>query len=39
MMNPEVLQTISHNAVETAKWLTDKNAAKMYIDNVEKYCC
>lgn len=34
-MKPEDLQEISHNAIETAMWLTDKNAAKMYIENVE----
>lgn len=34
-MEPEKLQEISKNAIETAKWLTDKNAAKMYIDTVE----
>lgn len=34
-MKPERLQEISRNAVETTKWLTDKNAAKMYIENVE----
>lgn len=34
-MKPEKLQEISRNAIETAKWLTDKNAAKMYIENVE----
>ncbi|MGN0062102.1 MAG: glycosyltransferase family 4 protein [Alloprevotella sp.] len=37
-MEPQKLQEISHNAIETAKWLTDKNAAKMYIENVEKHC-
>lgn len=34
-MSPESLQKISRNAIETAKWLTDKNAAKMYIDALE----
>ena len=28
---------ISQNAIDTAKWLTDANAAKMYIDNVTSY--
>lgn len=37
-MAPESLQEISRNAIETAKWLTDKNAAKMYIDAVETIC-
>lgn len=34
-MEPAKLQKISNNAIETAKWLTDKNAAKMYIDNIQ----
>ncbi|MCQ2148548.1 MAG: glycosyltransferase family 4 protein, partial [Bacteroidales bacterium] len=34
-MKPEELLEISRNAIKTAKWLTDKNAAKMYIENVE----
>lgn len=37
-MPAEKLKTISQNAIKTAKWLTDKNAAKMYIESVEKYC-
>lgn len=28
--------TISNKAIETAKWLTDANAAKMYIDDIIK---
>lgn len=34
-MKPEKLQEISRNGIETAQWLTDKNAAKMYIEAVE----
>lgn len=34
-MEPVKLQEISKNAIETAKWLTDKNAAKMYVEHVE----
>lgn len=37
-MPPSQLKLISDNAVRTAMWLTDSNAAKMYIENVEKYC-
>ncbi|MDO4948868.1 MAG: glycosyltransferase [Bacteroidales bacterium] len=33
-MAPEKLQEISRNAMKTAKWLTDRNAAKMYIEEV-----
>lgn len=33
-MTNEQLQIISHNAVETAKEMTDSKAAKMYIDNI-----
>lgn len=35
-MSPEVLKKISDNAVETAKKLTDKKAALLYINNIEK---
>jgi glycosyltransferase involved in cell wall biosynthesis len=34
MMSPIERQAISDRAIETAKLLTDENAAKMYIDNV-----
>ena len=37
-MSPMKLQDISRNAILTAKNLTDKKAAKMYIDYVEMYC-
>lgn len=33
-MTPEERQEISENAIKTAKWLTDKNAAAMYINDV-----
>lgn len=33
-MSPDERRRISDKAVDTAKWLTDKNAAKMYIDAV-----
>lgn len=33
-MSPEQLQKISNNAIETARGLTDKKAAKLYIDSV-----
>ena len=33
-MSIEERMTISNHAIKTAKWLTDANAAKMYIDNV-----
>ncbi len=29
-------QNISRKAIETAKWLTDHNAAKIYIENIVK---
>ena len=35
-MTPEQRMEISKKAIETAKWLTDANAAKMYIDDVIK---
>lgn len=35
-MTPEQRMEISQKAVGTAKWLTDANAAKMYIDDVTK---
>lgn len=35
-MDSSVLKTISNNAINTAKELTDKKAAKLYIDNVMK---
>lgn len=37
-MKPEQLQEISRNAVETTRRLTDKNAAKMYIKELEGIC-
>lgn len=33
-MSPSEQQKVSENAIATAKWLTDRNAAKMYIDDV-----
>ena len=36
-MSPEELMTISNNAIATAKTMTDKMAAKKYIEDVE-YC-
>lgn len=33
-MTSDEKQKISDNAIATAKWLTDKNAAKMYIEDV-----
>ena len=33
-MSMEERMSISNHAIESAKWLTDANAAKMYIDNV-----
>ena len=33
-MSMEERMAISNHAIETAKWLTDENTAKMYIDNV-----
>ena len=33
-LSVEERMTISNKAIETAKWLTDKNAAKMYMDDV-----
>lgn len=35
-LSTEERMTISENAIKTAKWLTDYNAAKMYIDDVMK---
>lgn len=35
-MTPEQRMEISIKSIETAKWLTDANAAKMYIDDVIK---
>lgn len=35
-MTPEQRMEISIKAIETARWLTDANAAKMYIDDVTK---
>lgn len=35
-MTTEQRMEISEKAIETAKWLTDANAAKMYIDDVMK---
>ena len=35
-LSSEERMAISNKAVETAKWLTDANAAKMYIDDVIK---
>ena len=35
-LSSEEKMAISNKAVETAKWLTDANAAKMYIDDVIK---
>lgn len=33
-LSVEARMEISNKAIETAKWLTDKNAAKMYMDDV-----
>ena len=35
-MSTEEKMQISENAIATAKWLTDSNAAKMYIEDVIK---
>ncbi len=36
-LSPEERMIISENAIKTAKWLTDYNAAKMYIEDVMKF--
>ncbi len=36
-LSSEERMTISENAIKTAKWLTDYNAAKMYIDDVMRF--
>ena len=37
-MSPDELQEISGNAMETARQLTDRKAAKAYIEKVMEYC-
>lgn len=36
-LSSEERMVISNKAIETAKWLTDENAAKMYIDDIVSY--